>query len=133
MPIERTLVDKIAPAEREISETKGEVSLFALFLREDAPAKWDLIIAAPWASDQSNKTLNDIVAVLKKHISRDDLVKLSRIVLTTSTDDHVRTINRAISARHSPVEVKDVDFFGMPIKHGWIFTSTGEESPKRRA
>lgn len=127
MPIEdiKQLAEKIAPAERELSQTKGKVTLFALFLREDAPSKWDMVIAAPWAHERTGEHLKDIVALLKRHLSSDEMVNLSRIILTSSADDYVRSINRAINVVHGTIEVKDSDFFGMPMKHAVIMTSSG--------
>jgi len=127
MPIEdiKRVAERIGPAVAELSRAKGEVTLFALFLREDAPAKWDLVIAAPWARERANEHLRDVVSILKQHISNDDVVNLSRVVLVSPADDNVRAINNAIQVVKGVVEVKDSNFFGMPIKHALIMTSSG--------
>jgi hypothetical protein len=44
----KEFIDKYIELERSISYEKGDFSLFALFLREDAADIWDLVVAAPW-------------------------------------------------------------------------------------
>ena len=48
-----SMAQRFGSLEAEIAQKKGDFSLFALFLREDAPDRWDLLVSAPWAS--SNK------------------------------------------------------------------------------
>lgn len=38
----KTLIEKLATLEQEVSAEKGAFLLFALFLREDAPNVWDI-------------------------------------------------------------------------------------------
>lgn len=119
----KDLADKIANVEREIAKEKGPFALFALFLREDAPDRWDLVISAPWAGEDKRETLNYLVAEIKSHLKPEDLISLSRIVVVEPSDEPVRAINRAIDVEHGKVEVKDSQFFGLPIKHAYIITS----------
>ena len=42
----REQVEKLQNVEKNLSESKGQFELFALFLREDSPDKWDLLSAA---------------------------------------------------------------------------------------
>jgi hypothetical protein len=65
-------------------------------------------------------------------LSDEDMMALSGVVLTRPSDDHVRTINTAITATGTPLEFKGVDFFGMPIEHAMILTSTGEPGRQRK-
>jgi len=44
----KQILDKFVSLERDIASEKGEFSLFALFLREDAEDNWDLLASAPW-------------------------------------------------------------------------------------
>ena len=44
----RELAEKLGRLERILSEEEGPFDLFALFLREDAPDVWDLVVAAKW-------------------------------------------------------------------------------------
>jgi hypothetical protein len=63
------LVKKMVPVEREVSRTKGHVSLFALFRRRDFPVDWDVVIAAPWVdAEKKMDQLKYVDSVLKKHV-----------------------------------------------------------------
>jgi len=44
----KELVEKPRKLEAEIAAEKGPFLLFALFLRQDAADRWDLVVAAPW-------------------------------------------------------------------------------------
>ncbi|NBB32087.1 hypothetical protein GVN22_27455, partial [Cellulophaga sp. BC115SP] len=46
----KNLIEKFSKIEQEIVNVKGDFELFALFLREDAIDKWDILVAADWIS-----------------------------------------------------------------------------------
>jgi hypothetical protein len=118
----KDFTDKIADVEKEIAKEKGPFSLFALFLRDDVPDRWDLVVSAPWVKN-NKQTLNYLVHEIKSTLTPDDLISLSRIVMVEPSDKPVQAINRAFNVEHGKVEVRDVQFFGLPIKHGYIITS----------
>jgi len=117
-------VEKFLAVEKEISHEKGDFSLFALFLREDAQDKWDLVVAAPWIDVNQKEAYNFLVARLKKHLQPKDLVNLSRIVIVNPDNPALVAISSAMKVKHGIEEVQDSNFFGLPIKHAFIITST---------
>lgn len=131
MPLEdpRDLVEKLKPAIQEIVAEKGAVSLVALFLREDAPGVWDLVIAAPWARDDARyrDNLNDVISVIKKHLRTDEFLNLSRIILTDPANEYVKSINSRyhVGAGQSLDCASHQIFFGMPMRQATIFKSAG--------
>ena len=58
---------KLKQVENELSNTNGSFELFGLFLREDAPNKWDLLISADWARGKKKESISLIVQKLKKY------------------------------------------------------------------
>jgi len=96
-----------------------------LFLREDVPDRWDLIISAPWASADQKGSLDYLVNRIKSDLGPADLTQLSRIVFIDPTDVSVQALNQAIHVEHGSVELRDSSFFGLPIKHAFIITSKG--------
>lgn len=54
----KQLVEKLIALEQQISTEKGEFSLFALFLREDAQDKWDLVASAAWLEADKKTALD---------------------------------------------------------------------------
>ena len=53
----KAFAEKLVPVERQIAAEKGAFLLFALFLREDAPDVWDLVVAAPWIEANKSEAL----------------------------------------------------------------------------
>lgn len=119
----KELVDKLKLLETDISQKKGEFSLFALLLREDAQNKWDLVASASWFWTDKKKTLDYLAKQLRSRLTSDELLTLSRIVLVEESDPMLIAIQQAFQARHVPVEVQDCNLFGLQIQHAYIFTS----------
>ena len=117
------LPTKFAKLESDVSAARGDFVLFALFLREDLPDRWDLMISAPWASEDKKGALDYLITRIKADLGPDDLTQLSRIVFIDPKDISVQNLNRAIRVEHGAVEVRDSSFFGLPIKHAFIITS----------
>lgn len=117
------LPTRFAKLEADISAARGDFALFALFLREDLPDRWDLMVSAPWASEDEKGALDYLIARIKSDLGPADLTQLSRIVFIDPKDISVQNLNRAIHVEHGAVEVRDTNFFGLPIKHAFIVTS----------
>ena len=97
--------------------------LFALFLREDAQDKWDLVVSAPWIEVNKKEALSYLTNELRSHLRSQEMLTLSRIVLVDNDDPALEAIHKAISVEHGKVEIKDSSFFGLQIKHAVIITS----------
>jgi hypothetical protein len=123
------ITEKFSELESRIAAEKGAFTLFALFMREDAPDRWDLIVSAPWTGDDKRGTVNYFVAEIKSRLGEPGLTSLSRIVVVDPQDTAVQAINRAIQIEHGTVEVRDRDFFGLPIKLACIITSKRPPAP----
>jgi len=115
-------LEKLKAIEQRIAKKKGDFVLFALFLREDSPDRWDLVVSAPWIGDE-NKALQYLVAELKSHLKMAELIRLSRIIIVDPSDAPVQAINRAVRVEHGDVESRDRDFFGMHMAQALIITS----------
>ena len=125
-------IKKLASLERGIASEKGEFSLFALFLREDADDKWDLLASAPWLEADKRESFEYLVNQLRSRLDTQELLSLSRIVLLEKSNPVLEAILKAIKVRHGMAEVKDSISFGVPIKYAYIITSTREHSPRNR-
>ena len=117
------LVKKLRSLETQLAKQKGEFSLFALFLREEAQDKWDLVASASWFWSDEKKTLNYLAEKLRSHLTRDELLTLSRIVLIDETDPGLEAIHGALAVEHGTAEVMNCNFFGLEIRHAYIITS----------
>lgn len=126
----KNLVSKFIALEKEISNERGDFDLFALFLRGDAPDKWDLIVAARWFGTNDKKTLGYLAKRIRSHLKPQELLTLSRIVVLNPPDPAVSAIQSAFKIEHGSVEVRNSNFFGLLIKHAFIITSKKVPSKK---
>jgi hypothetical protein len=124
MELSSDTLSKLRAVEAVLSEERGELSLFGLFLREDAPDVWDLVVAGPWVQSDDIDLLRYVVELLRKRFSKDEMMRISRIVLLEASHPGVRAINRLIKARHAyPTLQKGNIVFGIPIAAGYVVTS----------
>jgi len=114
---------KLSSIEGQISRAKGPFSLFALFLREDAPDVWDLVVAAPWIESNQAQALKYIAEKMGEALTPDELTRISRIVLIDENNPDLDALQTAFSVQHGLVESRNSEFFGLPIKHSYIMTS----------
>ncbi|NLJ29091.1 MAG: hypothetical protein GX433_13945 [Deltaproteobacteria bacterium] len=108
----KTIVEKLIRAEREMSEDKGAFLLFAFSLREDAPDLWDLIVSAPWITQDKSGSLNYIAKKVQGVLSAEELLKLSRIVIIEQDYPALEAIHRVIHIEHGSAEILNNSFLG---------------------
>jgi hypothetical protein len=128
----KQMIEKLTSLERDIASEKGELSLFALFLREDTDGKWDLLASAPWLEADKRESFEYLVNQVRARLNMQELLSLSRIVVLEEDNPVLEAINNEVKVKHGIVEVSDSISFGVPIQHGYIITSEREHSPKSR-
>ncbi|MEO6050999.1 MAG: hypothetical protein ABIP78_06670 [Pyrinomonadaceae bacterium] len=119
----KDLIEKFQDLELEISKVKGDFALFALFLRDDSVDKWDIVVAAPWIENDRKNALAYITSRIQLVFSKAELTRISRVILIDEANPALSAVNTAIRMNHGAAEVKDSNFFGLRIKHGYILTS----------
>jgi hypothetical protein len=119
----KELIGKLVQEEIRMSREKGTFHLFALFLREDAPDKWDLVVAAPWIDKNKESALKYIAKSIQNSLKKDELLKISRIVMIDEGNPALSALQRAVHTEHSFTQIQDSNFFGLQIKHAFVITS----------
>ncbi len=119
----KQIAEKLRNLERQAAEEKGPFSLFGLFLRADAPDKWDLVVSAPWIDDNKEESLSYMAESLRASLAAEELLNLSRIVLVEQNNPGLEAVQRAMHVEHGVVEIKDCNFFDLEIKSALIITS----------
>ena len=127
----RDLAEKLRGLERTLSEEKGPFNLFALFLREDAPDVWDLVVAAKWIEEDRPAALADISRRVRDSLGADEITKIARVVVVDRTDPALKAIASAISTEHGIAEVANSTFFGLAIRHSFIITAELNPPPNK--
>ena len=119
----KVIAEKLRDIELELIQEHGDFELFALFLREDAPDKWDVIVSSEWAREDKKSALNSIVAKINSSLNPEETVKLSRIIILNKDDAALNALHSAMHVEHSIAEISDSNFFGLAIKHAYLITS----------
>lgn len=119
----KKIIEKLKQKEIEISKNKGGFNLFALFLREDSPNKWDLLVAAPWIEKNKNNALKYIASIIQKTLNQEELLKISRIIIIDLNNKTLSAIQRAVRVEHGTAEIVNSSFFGLSIRHAYLITS----------
>jgi hypothetical protein len=123
------LAERFRTLESHISEERGAFVLFALFLREEAPICWDLLVAAPWIGDDRRAAVDYFVSQIKSRLGNQDLIALCKIVVLDPAHAEVQALTREIQVEHGRIEVRDTDIFGQTIRRGYFITSKQAAAP----
>jgi hypothetical protein len=119
---------KLQSVEKTLSDSKGPFELFALFLREDAPNKWDLLISSDWARNDKKAALNAIISEIQKNLTRQEQLMLSRLIILKKDDKAINALHSVMHVEHGMAEISDSNFNGLAIKHAYLITSKRENS-----
>jgi len=124
-------------AMHEIAARKGNFTLFALFMRADAPfmkgddpGTWDLIVSAPWLDHGKLKALGELVELLAKFIGRPALQRLSRVEYVAGDDPNVQLILKSIPVEDGEQPIGSTDLIGLQIERGIIFRAWSPDANK---
>jgi len=125
--------DKLIALLNEMTAEKGEFTLFGLFLREEAPNLWDLVVAGPWIEKNRSKALSYIVEKVKSHLTFLELLSLSKVVILESGNPLLHAILDAIPPGQEQIEWQNVTFINLELARAYIFKARRpEENDKRR-
>jgi hypothetical protein len=121
----------------EIAARKGDFTLFALFLRADAPfmradapGTWDLVVSAPWLEGGKLKALGELVDLLAKSVGRQALQQFSKVEAVAGNDPSVRLILRTIPVEDGERHIQNTDLFGLQIERAIIFRAWRPDAKK---
>jgi hypothetical protein len=75
------VAEKLVPVAKAIVAEKGSVDLLALFMPEDFPNDWDLVLSAKWASSRKASAIKYVAEKLTSSLKASDLRRIGRIVI----------------------------------------------------
>jgi hypothetical protein len=115
----KSIADKLATLMPTLLE-KGDVYLLALFERDDAPGKWDVIFSSAWSDKEPTPAVRLISKILVPLLSPKELSALSRVVVIPSDQPAVSAMSSGISLEGGCADVVDCNFMGLQIKHAYV-------------
>ena len=114
------MVEKLPPLALSISKEKGEFALFGLFLREDAPNRWDFVVSAPWLDRDRKGGMEYLAKKLRLRLTSEELLTLAGIVVLETHQPGVRAMHRWRAVRGTVEHLQNVVLFGLTIKDAYI-------------
>ncbi|CAN2039827.1 conserved hypothetical protein [Candidatus Magnetomoraceae bacterium gMMP-15] len=120
----QVIIDKFIKIKHDIIEEKGDFTLFALFLRDNSPNKWDVVVAGPWLDSDKNEAYNYLSKQITLRLEPKEMTSLARIALIDETNPGLSEVLRASKdSSSSIIEIMDSVFFEQDIRHAYIFSS----------
>ena len=98
-------IEKFRRVMEEVSAARGEFVFFGLFLREEAPDTWDLVISAPWLEAGKRKALGEFVEKVTAIAGKQELLTLSRIVTLKHDDSNLEAVLQAVHVDNGPLKL----------------------------
>src|SRR5260370_578722 len=89
--------EKLRALMNHVGAEKGDLTFFGLFLRDDAPEKWDLVVSAPWLDKGKMKALSDFIDKLASAIGPRQLLSLSRVVTLSAGNPSLDAVLRTVT------------------------------------
>jgi hypothetical protein len=91
------VADKIRSAVGRVAAERGELHFAALVQREGTPPDmWDLVLVAPWVTNNKREVLERLFSELRRSLSRSDFLEIARIVLLDRIDPSREPIPRGL-------------------------------------
>lgn len=120
-------IEKLKAAIKSLEKEHGPLLICALFLREDAMGKWDIVIAASWLHPSEMRAYEILSKTLKKFLSDSDLVHFSRIVVLDQDDPVISYLLDLESIKNGGYKELSSDTlsdkFKFPIKKAYLLRS----------
>lgn len=116
-----SLAQKMTIVEQELTTQYGDFTLFALFLRENSPRLWDVMVSAPWIDQNREAGLNIVVNKINACLKKEEILMLSHIVIVEHNHPELHELDRFNFAQSSQlIEVKDENLLGQDIKQAFF-------------
>jgi hypothetical protein len=127
-----SLLDKLDRLKLALSRDKGAFDLFGVFLREDSPEKWDLVVAAPWLTPDERESFKTIADGLQSTLTREEVLQFSRIVILEKGNPFLESVIARVSVEHGLSELDQTELSGVSIRRAYILTARRRLARKRR-
>lgn len=115
----RTLATKIGQLRKVIEKQRGEFTLFALALPEEAIA-WDMLVSAKWIDKDQSAALRYLVKEVQIVLTKQELLTLSGILLFDS--DKIEEYGSSVDSEIG-WEENNIEFYGRQVQKAYVFVS----------
>jgi hypothetical protein len=95
-------------------QSRGDLRLFALVLRDDSPDRWDVDVSAPWADKNLDEALQYVSSVIVSTLDPNELLLVSRVIILEDGNPVLTALLAA--AASSSGELRDRDLGGIEAR-----------------
>ena len=113
-------IEKLQKLMKQVEARKGRFTLFGVFMREDSPGLWDLVVSAPWLEAGRLKALGQFSEEMSEVFDQDEVMSFSRIVTLNHGDPALHDILNEVGSPKKPLEMQGHNLFGLPVEHAVI-------------
>ncbi|WP_026630734.1 hypothetical protein [Dyadobacter alkalitolerans] len=118
----KEIVKKLIQIEKESAQEMGEYTFFALFLRENAANRWDVLVASKWINTDKDAALNYLAKKLNDALDDTEIVKISHIAILDNDLFEVPEFLEDVHVQHGYARFEDEEFSGQQIERGYVIT-----------
>ncbi len=119
-----SLRTKLQQIEARLSAEHGPFALFALFLPEDRPRTWDVLVSAPWIAVDKADGLRIVATEIQNALTPEELMSISRVVILDPDNPFLPDMHALVQVEHgTDVELRDTNLFGVDVKRAYVITS----------
>lgn len=124
-----SIIDKLQEIRAEVAAERGGIVLLALFEREGAEGKWDIIFSADWIarSEDERPALRYLIQKLRPKLTSAELVAVSRVIVLQPSERLVEFV-LALLRTQGPYHLTPFSFNGMVITQAVIIAPDVDDS-----
>jgi hypothetical protein len=120
-----SLVGKLREVKKEIDAEKGGIVLLALFEREDASGKVDILFSAAWISRDKDErpALDYFTEKLRPRLTDRELLAISRVLVFQPGEPFIQLVLDLLREQGNPSHLSNVSLNGMLMTHAYILAA----------
>lgn len=118
----KEILDKLKSVVQALEKEHGSILFFALFLREDAFEKWDIVVAAPWLNSSERNSYKIVVSKIQEVIGPSEMVQFSRVVVLDQTDPALSFLQEVCPLTNGGFKESPKDFSVEPLSDKFPFS-----------
>ncbi len=117
----RVIAEKMITVEQELASEYGDFTLFALFLRENSPGLWDVIVSAPWIDKNKKEGMDKVVSKINAHLEKEERLRLTRIVIVEHNHPDLSELNHFdFATAQKLIKEDNINLLGQDIKQAFF-------------
>ncbi len=120
----KKILEKLKSVVVDLEHDRGSFLVFALFVREDDPERWDIVVSASWLRSDRIEAYKILAKKIQESLTEAEWLRFSRIVILDQCDPVVLFLQSAFSIKNGLVEMVRGNLFSgrfkFSIKHAYL-------------